>query len=146
MLLLHCTCFHWVMSRFIRSKSFKWDFKKKKNQVMYSCHFSNASSLFLQNFAFSVLLFTRPVSMAVNYSFSCQLPPRPSKHQGHGKSESLKKNTCILFTIPTCVRKRKNIFRVEYCHCISRAQTSSRENREVSIMKCNLKAEFQRAA
>lgn len=53
---------------------------------------------------------------------------------------SLKENILILFTIPTCVPKRKSIFKDKYCPCISRAQMSSRESREPRIMKYNLKA------
>lgn len=41
---------------------------------------------------------------------------------------SLKENILICFTIPSCGAKRKSTFRDEYCECISRAQTSPREN------------------
>ena len=53
---------------------------------------------------------------------------------------SPKENILILFTIPTCVPKRKSILRDEYCECISRAQTSSRENKEARIIEYYLKA------
>jgi len=52
---------------------------------------------------------------------------------------SLKENILILFTIPTCLPKRKSIFRDAYCQCISRARTSKRENREARITKHNVK-------
>lgn len=58
----------------------------------------------------------------------------------------LKENFLILSTISTSVPKRKTIFRDEYCKCISRAQMSSRENREVGIMKYNLKAEIPKGS
>lgn len=56
-----------------------WSKISTKFQVLYSSYFSNDSSLFLQNFALSILLFTRSVSTGCKLLF--QLP---------GPSQSLK--------------------------------------------------------
>lgn len=118
----HCICFHWVMSQ-------KSEVRCPQNFRFCILPISQMLQVCFCKILLSVFFSLQDQFQgAVNDSFSCQLPPRASKHQCHGKGWiPEEEHLDPLHHSYLCTQEEAHF---EYCQCISRARTSSRENRE----------------
>lgn len=118
-----------------------WSEISTKFQVLYSSYFSNDSSLFLQNFALSILLFTRSVSTGCKLLF--QLPgPFQSLKTCHGK---------------VWIPEEEHLDPLHHSYLypsggtfwivsVQQQSTDKQQGEQGGIINYNFKSEFQRAA